>query len=610
MTQRFLWILAGSALASGACSQSHIGYVVRVVPGGTNATITGAYGGKLVGYISNGVDAPTAAVWPTPLSSPTLIAFDARIHAIYGDRYVGVRNASTAPRATLWNGIAGPVVDLHDPSAETSAALCIFGTKVGGAVTIGGHMIGRVWNASATAFLDLQSSVLSETIVRGIGPSAQVGWGMTSVEQWPRALKWLGSTASCQSLLPWNSLQGEAVGMSGAFAAGTVTFESTTWGGFPHREAYAWDPAADVSWSLHPFVYSMEPADNSEATAIGGAKVAGSATWNGTTYPFVWTQTGGSWVPQALHGYASGNPSQVTLSAVDPITGEIAGRAGNEAVVFSPVFAQHLEVKVSGTASAHFQCTEDLRHQTQSPFLASLSYYPLRTFLEYMRGRLVTLTPDLVTPTYELLDRLELDGAPWAGPITMDVDHVAEAVYRAGEPLTVSSLSPDAGVSVTVWTADHAKRKDGSTPFVRAYEPGKTVSLTAPVSPAPGRVFGRWAKDGITVPGTARTVTLAMDAPHQMRAVYVNGGLVSFTSSEPGVSIVVYQADGYGLRDGQTPFQRLYPNGNTVAASAPATAGSHAFVRWEKDGVAQPSGLRTVKVTVSGGRALRAVYAP
>ncbi|MFN3476703.1 MAG: InlB B-repeat-containing protein [Candidatus Methylomirabilales bacterium] len=85
--------------------------------------------------------------------------------------------------------------------------------------------------------------------------------------------------------------------------------------------------------------------------------------------------------------------------------------------------------------------------------------------------------------------------------------------------LEVTSSNPDSGVSITVDPPDKNGNGNGTTPFIRVYDEGTTVTLTAPAT-AGGNIFSQWLLDGGFF-SASLTIPVLMDANHTATAVYV-----------------------------------------------------------------------------------------
>ena len=174
--------------------------------------------------------------------------------------------------------------------------------------------------------------------------------------------------------------------------------------------------------------------------------------------------------------------------------------------------------------------------------------------------------------------------------------------------LTVASQNPPSGVSITVSPNDVSGSGNGVTQFTRAYNPGTTVSLTAP-STVNGNNFHRWLRNGQEWSGTV-TTSIEMNGSNQtMTAVYSTPPVLTVASSNPasGVNITVTPNDNNGSGSGTTPFTRRYNQFATVNLTAPSTVGTSTFWKWQIDGVDYgQSTLATV--TMNANHTATAIY--
>ena len=232
----------------------------------------------------------------------------------------------------------------------------------------------------------------------------------------------------------------------------------------------------------------------------------------------------------------------------------------------------------------------------------------------YNSNTSVTLTAP-ATASVNNFQKWQRDGVDWSTnastSVSMDTNHTMTAVY--GTPtraLTVSSSNPASGVSITVTPADNSNLGNGNTPFNRTYNINSSVSLTAPAT-AGGNNFQKWQRDGSDW-STNRATSVTMDANHTMTAVYVfppRTLTVSSTNPASGVSITVSPLDNGNLGNGATSFTRTYGNNTIVSLTAPATAGSNNFQKWQRDGVDWATTVATT-VTMSANHVMTAVYVP
>jgi subtilisin family serine protease len=175
--------------------------------------------------------------------------------------------------------------------------------------------------------------------------------------------------------------------------------------------------------------------------------------------------------------------------------------------------------------------------------------------------------------------------------------------------LTVASVNPATGVSITVSPLDEGDLGSGTTQFTRGYLPTTVVNLTAPATVGTNR-FQKWQRDGADWAVTPAT-TVTMDAAHTMTAVYIVGYTLTVASSNPnsGVSITVSPNDNNSQGNGTTQFTRVYDATTSVNLTAPATAGGNPFQKWQRDGVDFAATLAT-SVTIDNNHTMTAIYVP
>lgn len=195
-----------------------------------------------------------------------------------------------------------------------------------------------------------------------------------------------------------------------------------------------------------------------------------------------------------------------------------------------------------------------------------------------------------------------------------DLTNAATLVFARRNPvprpvLTVASSNPASGVSVTVSPNDVSGSGNGTTQFTRTYNPGTTVTLTAPDS-VNGGSFQKWLRDGVDWSGNVTTSLVMTTTNVTMTAVYnIPPPVLTVTSSNPnsGVDITVTPNDNNGSGNGTTPFTRTYNPNTSVNLTAPLTAGTSTFWKWQVDGVdLAQSQLATV--TMNAAHTVTAVY--
>ncbi|MBZ5536275.1 MAG: FG-GAP-like repeat-containing protein [Acidobacteriia bacterium] len=124
----------------------------------------------------------------------------------------------------------------------------------------------------------------------------------------------------------------------------------------------------------------------------------------------------------------------------------------------------------------------------------------------------------------------------------------------ATKSLTVSSVNPDYGVTVTVTPIDNSGLGTGGTRFTRTYNPNTQVTLTAPAT-ASGNNFQKWQRNGADY-STSATITFGMDADYTATAIYGS------TGNDPGATSSLV------LVGGSLAGQTLSPSNRTVTVAA------------------------------------------
>jgi Tol biopolymer transport system component len=172
-----------------------------------------------------------------------------------------------------------------------------------------------------------------------------------------------------------------------------------------------------------------------------------------------------------------------------------------------------------------------------------------------------------------------------------DLTNATTVVFARRSPvqrgvLTIASSNPASGVNITVSPNDVTGAGNGTTQFTRTYNPGTSVTLTAPVS-VNGNNFQKWTRNGQDWSGSVTTTVGIGSGNHTMTAVYSVPPVLTVTSTNPssGVNITVTPTDNNGSGSGTTPFTRTYNQFVSVNLTAPMTVGSSTFWKWQVNGV-------------------------
>lgn len=120
--------------------------------------------------------------------------------------------------------------------------------------------------------------------------------------------------------------------------------------------------------------------------------------------------------------------------------------------------------------------------------------------------------------------RWQRNGEDWTfstvAMLLMDDNYTMTAVYVTPRllTLTVASVNPASGVSITVSPTDNSGLSNGTTQFSRSYNFNKNVNLTAPATVA-GKNFQKWQRNGVDW-STNRSTSVVMNTNITMTAVY------------------------------------------------------------------------------------------
>lgn len=588
------------ATASGVYAQWT---VINLHPAGaTQSEAYGIFDGQQVGMCIVGSNAH-ASLWSGSAGSWVDLhpagATSSEAHGVGGGQQVGYGAVGGVYRAFLWSGTPGSVVDLSPPWSTFSRAFGVSGGQQAGETSADGSVRASLWTGSAASWVDLTPAVAAGAVLLGISEGKQVG--VAFVGSTACASLWSGTAASWVNLHPAVATDSEVLGVGGGQQVGHASV-----GGYAHASLWS---GTSASWvDLHPAV-----ASESRAVGANGGQQVGYATVDDARRASLWSGTAASWAD--LHAFL---PASYLWSQATGIWRDAAGVTyivgyGNntatgrvEALMWrSPVGPYTLRVRSANPATG-------IPMTVWTPDINGLKNASTSFDRIYNAGTNASITAPLSVGT-QWFDRWEKDGSIMPGPhrtitVAMDAHHTIKAIYAMRTTLTVASQNPNAGVPISVWTADKNGLTSGSTQFIRTYSQGTTVSLTAP-SVVGNSSFRRWNLDGAPWQST-RTVSLPMGADHTLTAVYVAGQTLTVNSTTTSVPVTVWNTDIFGRRNGTTNFTRVYATGGTASVTVPAQVGGKPFVRWEKDGVAVPGTSRTVTVTMDAGHTINAVYAP
>ena len=243
----------------------------------------------------------------------------------------------------------------------------------------------------------------------------------------------------------------------------------------------------------------------------------------------------------------------------------------------------------------------------------------------YEEGEQVNLTAPAEAPNGFIFNYWTLDGLQVTTnrsiefTMTRDINTVAVYEQSSDVNLVVRSENPATDVLIGVSLPDLTGLSDGETTFSRDYPFGANVTLTAPATTTPDfgsdpNPFLHWTRNGSII-STDPSLTLELLSDAQVTAVYDNPPgqrrILTLLSLNPnsGVAILVDSDDERAAGDGATPFMRLFEDGTTVTATAPATAGGNNFRWWIIDGVPASTGL-SITLEMLANHTVIAEYGP
>lgn len=496
------------------------------------------------------LSAGASAQWTVVNLHPTG-AMGSSARGVSGGQQVGSVSEGDYKHASLWSGASGTWVNLTPSGATESEAFGVQGGQQAGVIYIGPFGFGEragYWRGSAASWVDLHPAWADTSAAYGTDGLWQVG--ATETFYHPKACMWSGTAASYVSLSPNDNFLSCATAVGDGQQVGYV--------GVDTEHASLWTGTA-ASWvDLHP-----AGAADSNAFGVGGGQQVGQVTVWPNRHASLWSGTAASWVDL--------NPAGATDSSALAVAGGL----------------QVGQIQVGGVSHASLWSGN------------AASWVDLHKLLPARFGESIAM------------------GIWRDAAFTYVVGYgysngVQEALmWRAPRPpaLGVRSANPTTGVPMTVWIADVHGLKNGTTSFDRIYSEGTIASVTAPQSVG-NQLFDHWEKDTVPVAGGQRTISVLMDVPHIIKAVYLTRRRLTVTSQDPntGVPITVWTIDKSGLASGSTQFQRTYTQGTSVSLSAPALVGNNSFRRWNLDGVPWQA-TKTVLVPMGADHTVTAVYA-
>lgn len=176
--------------------------------------------------------------------------------------------------------------------------------------------------------------------------------------------------------------------------------------------------------------------------------------------------------------------------------------------------------------------------------------------------------------------------------------------------ILIVKSTPVTEVPINISPADQNGQGSGNTNFIRTYEYGTAVTLTAP-SFSYGRSFLKWKIDNVD--NESQVIDITMNNDHTVIAVYEEEATFYALSVQSthgqGAAITVTPSDTNGSGDGITHFERTYYKGTIVTLTAPSThhQNGKVFSHWKIDGKNQIKSL-SVQITMDGDHKAKAYY--
>ncbi|MEZ5966750.1 MAG: hypothetical protein R3F56_23125 [Planctomycetota bacterium] len=186
--------------------------------------------------------------------------------------------------------------------------------------------------------------------------------------------------------------------------------------------------------------------------------------------------------------------------------------------------------------------------------------------------------------------------------------------------VALNVLSSPAGAQIAC-TADANGETSGTTPFLRGFNANASYTVEAPSRTTSGGntwLFDRWAfQDRPESVPTLQQVGLRTFAQSSIGGIdrivearYVRERALQIRSSNPtsGVIVQVTPVDFDGNGGNATPMGRFYKDGTQVTLTAPGNSLCNPFSHWLVNGVPQPSGQRTITVTMDAAMTVSAEF--
>jgi len=236
-----------------------------------------------------------------------------------GSKQGGEIFTATNVHAGLWNGTAASFVDLNPGGATDSSVRALSASQQVGDAKIGGVTRAAVWTGTAGSFTDLT-------------PAAATGgtlWATTGLQQAGQAIiggvrhagLWSGTANSFVDVHPAGYAESAIYDTTGTQQVGFAEVSGKNHAGL-------WSGTAASFVDLHP-----SGATSSQVNATIGVRQAGTVNFSGTDHAAVWAGTAASFLDLQAYmpaAYTSSSASSISTDGdLDRVSILVAGSAFN-----------------------------------------------------------------------------------------------------------------------------------------------------------------------------------------------------------------------------------------------------------------------------------------
>ena len=186
---------------------------------------------------------------------------------------------------------------------------------------------------------------------------------------------------------------------------------------------------------------------------------------------------------------------------------------------------------------------------------------------------------------------------------TVTAATTAVAQYTLNNDTLSVQSTPPSGLSISSSTAD-----GGTTNYaVSAVAYGTSVNLQAPAADPAGYTFSQWTVNGAAQASGQKAITFTMTAATTAAAQYTSSTYTLNVQSTPPTGLVIGSSTADGGTTNYTVSTVAYGTSVNLQAPAADPAGC-TFSQWTLNGVAQPSGQKSITFTVTSATTAVAQY--